>query len=188
MKDFIDIDILNLFIRNSVLVNVFLYASISELIIYFGIKTQDRNTWFHIIIFAAYQLIIINITSWSYVCVGIISILTAILILILLNLDWPRNIIYKTRTNILANGWDSLGKQAFLNSPLLIRIITKDDKAIYGVFANKSNISFSSNTNGIFLEKAANIDENDKIEVNDDSCGIWINHDNIITIELIQKL
>ncbi len=183
------VEILNELLQNSLLINVLVYAFISEFIIYFGIRNGKQNRFFYILIFASFQLVLINLFKGIEIqIIGIISIFSAIMILWSLNWNWLRKIIFKSRTNILINGWDTLGKEASTNSPLLVRVITKDDKIIYGIYANKSNISFYENLSGIFLEKIVNMNDENQLIVDKSSFGIWINNTDIFTIELLQKI
>lgn len=185
MKEFVDV--LNLFLKNNILVNVFIYSFISEFIIYFGIRQNDRkNRLFHIFIFASFQLILINSFSISFIYAGLSSVFSAIALLALLNWSVFRSMLYKSRTNLLMNGWDILGREAYSNAPLLIRIRLKNGEIIYGIYADKSNISFSENINGIFLEKTAGLNADNNLEPDYNSHGIWINHNNIDTIDLIE--
>lgn len=182
------VELLNIFIQDSLLVNVLIYAFISEFIIYFGIRTST-NRLFYITVFACYQLAILHlIPIVNSQITGILSIFTALVILIILNMNSVRKIIFKSRTNILISAWDTLGKEASVNSPMLVRVVTQDDKIVYGIYASNSNISFAENLNGIFLEKIVKLDDNGYPIVDKNSYGIWINNSNIFTVELLRKI
>ncbi len=187
MSEFISV--LNDFLNKNILVNIFVFAFISELFIYFGIRQNDKkDRLFHIFIFASFQLILINYIQYFSLHIeyaGLASILSAIIVLFLLNIGFFRTIIYKTRSTILINGWDSLGKKAIINSPSLVRVKLKNGEILHGIYANESNISFSENLNGIFLEKSASFGDDGNLEIDEFNNGIWINSLDIITIELL---
>jgi hypothetical protein len=104
----------------------------------------------------------------------------------LLNWSTSRRLIYKSRARILINGWDTLGRQASVsNRALMIRISLKNGNKIHGLFGDKSNISFSENINGIFLEKTIGYNTEGHLEIDTNSRGIWLNHKDIETVELI---
>ncbi len=186
------INVINSFMQNNILVSIFIYAFISEFVIYFGIRRNDKeDRIFHILVFASLQLILIKdvhigVIRFSSLFAGIASIASAIIILLLLNWTISRRLIYKSTPMILINGWDTLGRIASLSDKvLMVRIRLKNDKTIHGLYGAKSNISFSENLNGIFLENTIGYNSEGNLDIDENSRGIWLDHKDIETIELI---
>lgn len=189
MKDLIELT--NLLITNSILIKAIVFAIVSEAIIYFGIRNSNEHRLFNISVFIALQIAINTLFSpYPHITIisGIGSICLAFFILLLLNFNWSKSLLMKTRTLILMNGWDTLGKKASLESPVLVRITFNNGDSIYGVFAAKSNISFSNNRLGIFLEKLVILDNENNFVIDEKSEGFWIADSNIFMIELVSKI
>lgn len=189
MKDLIELT--NLLITNSILIKAIVFAIISEAIIYFGIRNNTENRFFNIGIFIAIQIALNTVfNNFKYISTisGIIVIFISCIIIFILNNDTAKSFCMQTRTLLLMNGWDTLGKKASLVSPVVIRITFKNEEEIYGVFANKSNISFSNNKLGIFLEKIMVLDNDGNLIIDEDSEGFWISDSDIFMIELVKKI
>ncbi|MGL4947111.1 MAG: hypothetical protein ACRCZ0_02420 [Cetobacterium sp.] len=189
MKDLIELT--NLLITNSILIKAIVFAIVSEAVIYFGIRNSNEHRLFNISVFIALQIAVNTIFStYQQITIvsGIGSIILAFLILLLLNFNWSKSLLMKTRTLILMNGWDTLGKKASLESPVLVRITFNNGDSLYGVFAAKSNISFSNNRLGIFLEKLVILDNENNFIIDEKSEGFWISDSNIFMIELVSKI
>lgn len=185
MKELIELT--NLLITNSILIKAIVFAIVSEAIIYFGIRNSHEHRLFNISIFIALQIVITTIfPNIQYISTysGIVSILVSGCILVFLNNNILKKFLMKTRTMILMNGWDTLGKKASLESPAILKITFNNGDSISGIFADKSNISFSNNRLGIFLEKLIIVVDGNLVPDSSNE-GVWISHSDIFMIELI---